>query len=523
MKLNLRRQGLGLGISLRKRGVGGAAPATPFDPSTLMGATDYWWDASDSATLTNVSGKASAIADKSGNSNTLSQATDASRPLIGESFNGVACIDCRPNKFMTPAIDPFIYGAREVFAVLWSDRASTNDNAFVLAMPGGSTSNTTIGTAKTQFGNASVIGNAATRTNRTMRCTLIQHSYIGPAGSTTQYHRINGQLLSGSTTSASVFGTRIAFAANGAAAAPMNGLFAEMLVFNKELTAQNRTDILGYLSSKWASLTPVSKYHIVLVAGQSNARGAYGPVNRSEDLTDPRIAMLQRTYDPTTGIVIEDDAGPIVLAEHPLSNRWRDTATPPPEDSVGPGLAYAKALLATLPSDEGVLLVPCAQGATYIMPQPPLSPDITWAPVPTPPWTNPPFTDAVARTNRMIAAGHELHSIIWCQGENEAARPTMAEATYAGYLDDVVNGLRAQITSASSVPFIAIQIGSFLNGASYPNAANVNAAIADLPNRLANSAFVSNVGFASGGDNLHYSAAAARAIGDACWTAFGTI
>lgn len=496
---------------------GGAASQITI--ASLMDSTSYWWDASDASTITEVSGKVSQLNDKSGNGNHLIQGTDAVRPLTGVSMNGVSCIDCRPDKRMSPTANPFIFGPCEVFAVIWSERAGTADNAYILTMPGTLTTQTTINTAKTVFGSTNVAGTGVTRGNGTMHHTLIQHSYVE---SGTQYLVIDGRILSGASNRTAVGGTRSAFA-HSSGAVPMNGLFCEMVVFNKNLTADERTAVLNELTTKWRYLEPVTKYHIVLLAGQSNMRGGYGPVNMTTDATDPRIAMLERQYNPNGGTVLENDLGPIVLAEHPLSNRWKNTATPPGENTVSPGMAYAKELLATLPSDEGVLLVPCAQGSTFCMTTPPFSNDITWAPVPGGGRSNAPFVDAVARTNRMIALGHELHSILWCQGENEAAQATMAEATYSGYFDAVVNALRTQITGATNIPFIAVQIGTFLDAGAFPNAANVNASIADLPNRIANTAYVSSIGYTSGGDNVHYDAASDRAIGADCWAAYLTI
>lgn len=502
--------------------VGGFVSGAPdaITIASLMDATSYWWDASDAATITKDGADlVSAIADKSGNGNTLVQSTDGNKPIANVSMNGVACVDCRPAKFMIPAINPFIFGPCEVFAVLWSERAATGDNAFILTMPGGSTTNTTINTVKTSFGSTSVTGSDVTRGNGTMHHTLIQHSYVE---SGTQYLAVDGRIRSGASNRTAVGGSRAAFA-QATATVPMNGLFCELVVFNKNLTADERAAVTNELTLKWRALEAVTKYHIVLLAGQSNMRGGYGPVNMTTDATNPRIAMLERQYTPSTGVVLENDLGPIVLAEHPLSNRWRDTASPPGENTVGPGLAYAKELLATLPVDEGVLLVPCAQGATYCMTTPPLSSDVTWAPVPGGGRSNAPFVDSVDRTNRMIGLGHELHSILWCQGENEAAQATMAEATYSGYFDAVVNALRTQITGATSIPFVAVQIGKFLDGGTYPNMPNVNASIADLPNRLGDCAYVDSTGYTAGADNLHYDAASARLIGAACWTAYNSI
>lgn len=498
-----------------------------FDPFSLVDSRTYAWDASDTASITkNGSDQVSQLADITGNGCHLQMSTDAAKPLdSGVTINGLRALDCRTDKHMTPAF-PFFPAANacEVFFVGWSDRAATADNTYLLARPSGSTTARNIYAAKTQFGGTTLSGSVVTRSNRTMRCSFIQHSYTeGSTGTITQYMAIDGRLISGSVTCTNVGGVGSSAFGQTDGSIPFNGLFGEAWVFNRVLTASQRANMITYLTNKWRALTPVAKYHVVLIAGQSNARGAWGPVNLTDDATDPRIAMLERSYTLGTGVVREDATGELVLAEHPLSNRWRDVSTPPPEDSVGPGLAYAKALLATLPADEGVLLVPCAQGGTFVMTQPPLSNDVTWAPSPTGGRSNAPYTDAIARMNRVLALGHELHSIIWCQGENEAAQATMSEATYRGYLDATLNGLRASITGATSTPIVLMQIGSFLDGGTYPNAANVNAAIADTPNRLANTAVVLNTGYTDGGDSLHYDATSQRLIGAAMYAAYETI
>jgi hypothetical protein len=56
--------------------------ATGFNPKTLAGLT-AWWDASDAATITAVSGAVSVWADKSGNGRTLYQGTAGNRPATG--------------------------------------------------------------------------------------------------------------------------------------------------------------------------------------------------------------------------------------------------------------------------------------------------------------------------------------------------------------------------------------------------------------------------------------------------------
>lgn len=485
----------------------------PFNPADYF---DFLWDASVTSSYTpDGFNRVPQISELKGTGNHLIQATDAAKPLAGEFINGVPALDCRPDKHMTPVF-PFFpaAGPTEVFLVCWSDRAASADNCFAFIRPASSTLNRQIMVAKTNFGNASLLGNAITRGNGTMRHTLIQHSYTeGTTGTIVQNLYIDGRLISGTTSCTGVSGTASSAFGTTSGTASFNSIFGMCGIALRTLTPAVRAKIIKALTAKWRALAAVSRYNIVPFIGDSQARGAYGSVNRVEDLTDPRIAMLERTYVPTTGAVVEGVPGEIVLAEHPFANRWRDTATPPGEDTVGPSMAYAKALLADLPSDEGVLIVPCAMGGTFVKPNPPLSDQVTWSPHPTGSFSNVAYLDALARTNYAISLGHRLHSIYSCIGTNDAGVAGISKATFAGWHDDYVNGFRGNIVGGANLPFVAMQVGDYLDPVAYSSAANINAAIAELPTRLAHTAYVSSAGREGGADLVHYTAAAQRLNG----------
>jgi hypothetical protein len=504
-----------------------AAPAEPeppsFDIASLYAAGRYYWDASDASTITESSGEASQLRDKSGNGNHVNFSVAGRKPLTAANINGVPALDFRADKYGVCTSIPLDAGAPiETFTVVYSDRAAVNTNALLATVGGATTTRRSEDVGKVIYGSATLAMQSAAAAGPTLRRTVIQHTRLDAAG-TTQPLYINGRERSGATTT-TTRSTSHGFFATSTGTVPANAIFGARFQSNSELTTDERANVLAFLKSKWMPLDPaVTKWHIVVIAGQSNARGAYGPINRTADATNPRIAMLERTYTPSTGVVIEDANGPVVLAEHPLSNRWRDTASPPADDSVGPGMAYAKALLATLPSNEGVLLVPCAQGSTYALAGPPLSPDVTWHPSPTGGRSNAPYLDTLARVNRMVADGHELHSMLWCQGESDAALAGTTQASHAANMDAIFGGLRAGITGGTNLQIVVIDIPPFLSGGTYVKSAEVKAAIADTPARLSDVAFVASTGMTDGGDSLHYDAASARALGSAAWTAFGTI
>ena len=91
---------------------------------------------------------------------------------------------------------------------------------------------------------------------------------------------------------------------------------------------------------------PPERFHVFLLAGQSNMAGR-GEVADEDRRGDPRI--LVRGAD-----------GHWRVAREPL--HWDK----PQAAGVGPGLAFARELLGTLPADAVVGLVPAAYGGTKI-------------------------------------------------------------------------------------------------------------------------------------------------------------
>lgn len=226
---------------------------------------------------------------------------------------------------------------------------------------------------------------------------------------------------------------------------------------------------------------PDAGYDVFLFAGQSNMVGRYGPIDPTLDATDNRISMYG--YDSQT----------VTLAQDPLDSRDEGANT------VGMGMSIAKAYIAAgkLGAGRKVLLVNVAQGNTAF---------------------NTGFwraggsgdTQAIARANAAMAlAGgvNRLVMIAWHQGEGDR---TSSQATYSADQDALINRWRSSITGATNVPFIA---GGLLVGGAQTTAA-ISAAIADLPNRVAFTAFVDSTGLTSGGDNLHFDAPSQRTLGE---------
>lgn len=223
---------------------------------------------------------------------------------------------------------------------------------------------------------------------------------------------------------------------------------------------------------------PFAGYDVVLLVGQSNMVGALGPVSGELDAPDERVK--QYGFNGQT----------VVSATQPL-----DHVDELP-NVVGPGLEIGKGLLSTLEPGRRILLVPAADGGTAFG---------------TGYWQvgGTGYTNARNRANAAMALPGGVNRFVgmaWHQGESDAA---MLQATYAGYLDALIAAFRTNIAGATNAPFVAGRVpsGSALYGA------GVDAAIVDLPNRVTGTAVVDTSDLARGGDNVHLTAASARALG----------
>lgn len=102
----------------------------------------------------------------------------------------------------------------------------------------------------------------------------------------------------------------------------------------------------------------VGKLHLFLLTGQSNMSG-HGKLRDSDRKTHPRIYMLGNDYHWKAGREPVDDATHQVDA---VSN----DGLGPEHDSLGPSMAFAKALTKAEPKI-AVGLIPCALGGTSIL------------------------------------------------------------------------------------------------------------------------------------------------------------
>ena len=254
--------------------------------------------------------------------------------------------------------------------------------------------------------------------------------------------------------------------------------------------------LLTFLLASCGSQAPESEPQAVaeppiwlfVLAGQSNMAGR-GAVEAIDSTPHPRVLALK-----------EDGSwGP---ATEPL--HWDK----PSIIGVGPGYAFGRAMAERFP-DVRIGLIPTAVGGSSIR---------AWTPGGLHEQTQShPWDDALERIKRAreITDG-ELKGIIWHQGESDSAD---YHDEYAAAAADLIARLRSEL-GEPNLPFVAGQMGAFYVDA-HPGSEVVNAAIADLPSQVENTAFVSAEGTVHKGDDVHFDAASARTMGERYAEAMG--
>jgi hypothetical protein len=167
---------------------------------------------------------------------------------------------------------------------------------------------------------------------------------------------------------------------------------------------------------------------------------------------------------------------------------------------VGPGFAFGRAMAEAHPSVR-IGLVPGAVGGSSIR---------AWLPNEVHRQTNSrPWDDALSRTFRVLAQqGGELKGIIWHQGESDSNE---FAPQYEDALVDLVERFRREFQNPD-LPFVVAPLAPFYVSGN-PVGAEINAAIAHLPERLPYTAVVSAEGLTSKPDNIHFDTASSRELG----------
>lgn len=220
-------------------------------------------------------------------------------------------------------------------------------------------------------------------------------------------------------------------------------------------------------------------YHLFLLAGQSNMAGR-GVVSDQDRQVNPEVLVLSKEM------------------------QWVPAVDPihydKPIAGVGPGRSFA---LSVLEKNPGVTvgLIPAAVGG---------SPIASWEPGVMDPATGThPYDDALNRIQAAVPYG-TLKAVLWHQGEsdsNEQSAPVYKEKLIA-----LINRFREE-TGDPELLFIIGQLGQFPEAPWNDWREMVNQAHMEVAEAMPHVLFVRSDDLSHKGDTLHFSAAAARSLG----------
>lgn len=219
-----------------------------------------------------------------------------------------------------------------------------------------------------------------------------------------------------------------------------------------------------------------AKFHIYILMGQSNMSGR-GQIYLEDRTLNQRLLTLGK------------------------ENAWKPAAEPlhwdkpPGIAGVGPGRAFAEAMLAE--SDEGVSIgvVPCAETGSELL---------RWEK------TGDLYARAVQRARRAMKDG-ELKGILWQHGETDSASYTSA-VNYGVRLRETIVQLRKDL-GQGDVPFVVGELSPLLPGDRFPAMEMVNKGLKELPKELRACDVVPVKGLNMMADQVHFDAQSARVLG----------
>ena len=220
-------------------------------------------------------------------------------------------------------------------------------------------------------------------------------------------------------------------------------------------------------------------FHLYILAGQSNMAGR-GKVQEQEMQTHPRVYVLNQ------------------------GNEWELAKDPlhfdkPGIVGVGPGLAFGKAM-AGYKKHVRIGLIPCAAGGSPISS-----------------WTkggyhnqtkSHPYDDAVRRAGAAMQSG-VLKGIIWHQGESDS-KPEKVQV-YQVKLEKLIASFRRDLGD-EKLPFVVAKLGDFYVERN-PDAESINRILANIPDKVENTACVDVSGLNHKGDVLHFDTESSRELG----------
>jgi len=236
-------------------------PNALWEPSQI--STVFWYDASDSSTITSSGSQATQVLDKSGNIHTLTVKSGQSGPLTGtRTLNGLNVLEWTGNNCLENASFTYNQSATPLNVAIILQIDGGTAQHFILA----GTTTTTAGTRMSMrlaADNAwEILGGSNTGVNQSMQAgtaaTRGQPYLILPKynGSTSAW-RINGTQTNTGNIGTNSY-TTLQLGHNETEASDLDGYIAEMVAFSDNT---NQQIVEGYLAWKWGLVSSLPSGH----------------------------------------------------------------------------------------------------------------------------------------------------------------------------------------------------------------------------------------------------------------------
>jgi hypothetical protein len=222
---------------------------TPADIPNLYG----WWDPSDVATITNVSGAASQWNDKSGNARHFVQTTAGARPALGKTINGLPALEfpLTPSYRYMQIAGLTLPQPYTIVAVAKYDDLDANARNIVTS-PSGVYLRTSAGQWQ-MYSSGGFYGGTDNAT---------PHVFVSTFDTTNSVFRIDKtQVAAGALGNLPLGSGQTIMVSRHTAATAWQGLIGEVLIFSGRLSGADQTLLEDYLTAKWitpSAWTPAS-------------------------------------------------------------------------------------------------------------------------------------------------------------------------------------------------------------------------------------------------------------------------
>lgn len=241
--------GLGLGLKLGGGGSGGSAPFVPTDISGIQ----VWFDANDTATITQVAGLVSQWDDKSGNSYHATQAVGANQPLTGSrtinSKNVIKFDGVSENMGVGAGAYGISNGNNTLFVVFAKDGAA---DQYARPFTGNSGTFRYGAYADTTLSGVGFI-NCINTNQPTDAWTSDTNPlcFAGTRSGTSLSAYVNGGTPTTNANGTSNTLSSLVIGGGAVSFAFMNGVVAEIIAYNSVLSTTDMNRVGQYLAAKW--------------------------------------------------------------------------------------------------------------------------------------------------------------------------------------------------------------------------------------------------------------------------------